>query len=161
MSKKISKSDWEGIVEQYYDQIYAYAFQFFRSEHEARDATQDAFIKAHSSVSKLKDRSKAKAWLYSIVRNVCIDKKRKWKRRFESIFPGEITEKTESSQLEDILIQQLVAELPERQREVFILRHWHGFSTEETAKLLGIDQGSVKSHLSRAIKKLKKQILEV
>jgi RNA polymerase sigma factor (sigma-70 family) len=42
-----------------------------------------------------------------------------------------------------------------RQREVFILRHWHGFSTAETAELLQLHEGTVKSHLKRGVETVK------
>ena len=55
-------------------------------------------------------------------------------------------------------LHKLVARLSQRQREVFILRHWHGFSTEETAEQLGLNCGTVKSHLKRAIDHLKHEL---
>lgn len=69
----------------------------------------------------------------------------------------DIEEKQDYSLLHEI--KQLVCNLPQRQKEVFILRHWHGFSTKETADLLSIGEGSVKSHLSRAIDKIKLDLL--
>lgn len=57
-------------------------------------------------------------------------------------------------------IQQLLTQLPLRQREVFLLRAWQEFSTRETAFALSISEGSVKTHYKRAIDYLRSQLGE-
>lgn len=52
-------------------------------------------------------------------------------------------------------LDQEVNALPDRQREAFFLRCWEGFSTEETASIMGCTTGSVKTHYSRALNRLK------
>lgn len=78
-----------------------------------------------------------------------------WNRFFNNHASAEV-DTGESQEVELALaIKGALKELPRRQHEVFVLRHWHGFSTAETAELLGIDQGTVKSQLKRAIDKIK------
>ncbi len=53
-----------------------------------------------------------------------------------------------------------LAALPPRQQEAYLLRHWQAFSVTETAAIMGCSEGSVKTHLSRAIQSLKEQLGE-
>ncbi len=149
------------IVSDYYEAIYTFAYHLSRSREDAEDITQDTFLRAQRNLHQLKSPGLAKHWLYKIARNVFYDRKRSLK-----YFLGFIKSERDSPpstshepELETILAQ-LIQRLPLRQREVFILRHWHEFSTEETARLLGISEGSVKSHLSRAILKLKDDLTD-
>lgn len=57
-------------------------------------------------------------------------------------------------------INELLAELPARQREVFLLRNWQGLSVRETAEAMNISDGSVKTHLSRAVTALRERLQE-
>lgn len=54
-----------------------------------------------------------------------------------------------------VRLKSAMAELPDRQREAFVLRIWHGLSTEETAQSMGCSDGSVKTHLARALSNLR------
>lgn len=147
--------DFDPIIDEFYTPIYRFCLFFLGSEAEAADATQDTFVKAHRSINSIRKNESTKHWIYAIARNTCIDRKRWWKRLRLFQEQSVASERVEQSEDLKILLKRLIAELPERQREVFILRHWHGFSTEETAQLLRVEEGTVKSHLKRAIDKLK------
>lgn len=151
--------DWNDFVEEHYDGIYRYCFSIMRSKEDAEDAVQNAFLKAWKKRSALTKVSSAKAWMYSIARNTCIDKKRWW-NRWKLSFTQADVEVPAGPQPESLshTLKALINNLPHKQREVFILRHWHGFSTSEAAELLGIQPGTVKSHLKRAVDSLKKSI---
>lgn len=143
------------MVELYYQRIYAYCYHFLGKRSEAEDATQEIFLKAMRCTDDIGDAAAFRFWIYRVARNHCIDRTRWWKRFLaRAAEEGEIADtranQADLSELREELRQFLLA-LPIRQRDVFILRHWHGFSTEETAKLLGISSGTVKSHLKRAV----------
>ncbi len=57
-----------------------------------------------------------------------------------------------------LVIEGAVAELPERQREAFLLRYWEEFDVAETAAVMGCSEGSVKTHCSRAVQALSKAL---
>lgn len=153
-------SKWNSFVESHYEAIYRYCLQFLCSQVEAEDATQQTFVKAWKSFAKLNKPEAAKSWLYSIARHVCIDRLRAHRR---SPILSELSDQKSQQKSDPALsltLQQLIVELAQRQREVFILRHFHGFSTKETAKLLRISEGSVKSHLKRAVDFLRERLEE-
>lgn len=155
--------NWDMVVDLYYQSIFAFTVQFLGSRDEANDATQETFLKAlrskKSVINQLPNSHVVKYWLYRIARNVCIDRKRWYKRLLAFRKSIEFDELVEEERPISKTLKTLIAELPTKQREVFILRQWHGFSTEETANLLKIDPGTVKSHLSRAISRLKTELV--
>ena len=149
---------WDEFVENFYSPIYRFCFHILGSREEAEDLTQETFLKAFKNFSSINKQDSAKYWIYSIARNGCIDRKRWWKRL---LLQDATTEEIAAPGREpdiSLTLSKLIAALPQKQREVFILRHWHGFSTEEVAEFLKIDGGTVKSHLKRAVDKLKAQL---
>jgi len=152
--------NWQDFLERYYDRIYRYGYFYFKGNTaEAEDATQKTFLKAWRSFGSLRSRESEKAWIYSIARNVCHDRSRWWKRHL--IFKKELPQEASvpAQELVSPALLRCIDELPRRQREVFLLRHWHEFSTDETADQLGISAGAVKSHLKRAITALREKLI--
>lgn len=153
--------NWEDFLDRYYDRIYRYCFFFFGGNAaDAEDATQVTFVKAWKSFGALRTREAEKAWVYSIARNTCLDRKRWWKRFLNFRDQLEVDSYTLPVGTVSPSLLRLIHELPARQREVFLLRHWHEFSTEETAGQLDISAGTVKSHLKRAVDTLRAKLLE-
>lgn len=155
----MTSPNWDQFVATHYQAVYRYCFHFLGSEADGEDAVQKTFLKAWNSFSALKDPNAAKAWLYSIARNICIDQSRWWKRT-QKVKESLEQQATGSKEIElSLTLRYLILKLPRKQKEVFILRHLHDFSTKETAAMLGIGEGTVKSHLSRAVTTLKGELL--
>ncbi|NMC62169.1 MAG: RNA polymerase sigma factor [SAR324 cluster bacterium] len=150
---------WNEIVEACYRDIYSYAYRIMTSVHDAEEVTQDTFLQAFKSLKGEEKLEQVRPWLFKVARNKCIDRKRWWKRWSllkRSFFSHEPKIEADTQCIDFSPINAL----PKRQKEILLLRHWHGFSTAETAKILGINEGTVKSHLKRAVEKVKLAILE-
>lgn len=152
----MSNQRWDEFVEEYYERIFNFCRQFLGDYEEARDVTQQVFSKCFVSLTSLRDKQSEKAWVYSVARNCCIDRKR-WYKRYLHWFStdNEAQARTNSNSDLQLTLRELISTLPRQQREVFILRHLQDFSTEETARLLKISESTVKTQLKRAVDKLK------
>lgn len=157
---RFDKKQWGNLVSEYQEAIFAYCYHILGSRAEAEDACHDTFVKAFEHLDALSKDSALKSWIYSIARNVCLDRHRWWKRWSSSAGkeePSQLSAQAPDPHLA-MALEREINLLPLRQREVFVLRHFHGFTTNETARLLNCDAGTVKSHLKRAVDKLKLEL---
>jgi RNA polymerase sigma factor, sigma-70 family len=137
---------------------------------EARDLVQDALWKAYRSLERFRGDSSIKSWIWRITINEGIKRLRRrnrWKRVSDWLGLGqrqsmELEEKTTPLPDQQVehkrqlqAIQQLLAQLPDRQRMVVVLRYFEDLSIEEIGAALGIAPGTVKTHLIRAVRQLR------
>ncbi|SET67386.1 RNA polymerase sigma factor [Paenibacillus sp. NFR01] len=154
------------MMEDYGPDVWNYAFFLTRSREMADDISQEVFLKAYRSIGKYRGESSLKTWLLTITRNTSFSARRNsfWKR-FAPLGDHQ-TQQTASAEHEAMgnaytnRIWELIMSLPDKHREVLVLDLHHGFSIAETAKLLGIAEGTVKSRLSRARDKIRVAIKE-
>jgi RNA polymerase sigma-70 factor (ECF subfamily) len=180
LAKQVSEGDREAfqeIVEDNKKKIFYLAFDLTGSQQDAEDLSQDVFFKAFRSMHTFKGEASISTWLYRITLNAFMDQKRK--KSFEaeknqqpldeqfsdgrrSIFnvnsAAENPENYAESQQMQMHIEQALERLSPRERSVFVMRHYQGMPGKEVGVLLGISEGTVKSLLSRAIKKLQKML---
>ncbi len=163
------KNAFKEIVENNKKKIFYLAFDLTGSKQDAEDLSQDVFIKAFCSLQKFKGNASLSTWLYRITLNSFIDQKRKksvlnhspgWEchpTHDESPYSGNPETYAESLQIQQH-IEQALHRLTPRERSVFVLRHYRGMAGKEVAELLNISQGTVKSLVFRAVKKLRKEL---
>lgn len=140
--------------------LYRIAFYILESEAEAEDAVQEVFLKLWESRSALEGIRNPKAYSIRMLRNLCLDRIRQARRlAFQEELPegiretdrdGEIDAK---SRLNKVL--EAVKALPDRQREVLILRTVEGLSYEEIASRTGMNNLTCRVLLSQARAKIK------
>ncbi len=150
------------------DKIFALAWGVLQNREDAMDATQEVFIKLHSALDRFSPSDNLNAWLYRVCLNHCIDRKRraKWTstemsdedwERLQGSPDGEPEFRAYQSEMGRI-IRKAVDQLPERQRLVFVLRHYKLLSLNEISEAMGCTPGAVKAHLSRATANLRDRL---
>ena len=143
------------------DRIFALAWGVLQNREDAMDAVQEVFIKLHSALPKFPPDNNLSAWLYRVCLNHCIDRKRRKKRAATTDMTEEEWDRLQGDERDDPsfiagqsetgrIIRAAVDQLPERQKLVFILRHYRLLSISEIADAMGCTQGAVKAHLCRA-----------
>lgn len=149
----------ELLVRRYEEVALRFAHRMLGSSDEARDAVQEAFYRALSHLPDLHGRFGP--WFFRILSNVCTDQYRK--RRRTALLPLNGSERANPDPDHTLraLVRQALQLLPERYRTVIALRDLEGFSTQETADLLGIREGAVRVLLFRARQRLATVIREL
>ena len=142
------------------------AYLVVRNPTEAEDVTQDAFVKAYRSLGRFRDESPFRPWLLKIVRNEALNRVRGNKRRDRLAIQvgrdpvsGDAALSPEAVVLTEDEGRRLLArldDLPERYLSVLVYRYLLDLSEQETAQVLGIPAGTVKSRASRALERLRK-----
>jgi len=154
------------ITNMYQKNIFQLAYSFFQNREDALDIVQDTFLRVYKKLHHYeKDRS-FKNWILQIAKNLCIDRYRKNHKKHDqkSIGGTEIEEihltdekGTERNSNTDIkrIVSKCLKELPERQRMIFVMKHYNDLKYKDIAETLGIAVGTVKSLNFKAVNKMR------
>ena len=137
--------------------LYRVSRSLLPSAEECADAVQEALTKAWSKLNTVQPEH-FRPWLMRIVINECHNISRR-KKRVVLVAEIELPQGAEQAPNEDL--REAIAALPERLRLPLLLHYLEGFSVEETAKMLRLPAGTVKSRLHHARLSLRAQLLEV
>lgn len=136
--------------------VYHLALSYTKSRQDAEDITQQAFIRLLENQDKINP-GKEKFWLATVTVNLCKNLLRSaWRSKTEPLSEELFFEHPEQSE-----IFWAVMALNETERAVVLLYYYEGYSTRETAKILGISNTAVTTRLNRARKHLKGKLEEV
>lgn len=162
-------NEFEKLVTAYEKNVYNIALRLVGDPEDAADMTQETFIKAYRALGSFRGDSKFSVWLYRIASNVCLDFLRSRSRRkqvslsVEDEYGEAFMELPDmSGNPEEQLMKKLSMEavrrgleqLPPQQRQILVLRELGGLSYAELAQSLGLEEGTVKSRIFRARKRL-------
>jgi RNA polymerase sigma-70 factor (ECF subfamily) len=149
-----SKGKIETLVDAHYEALYRYAYRLSGASQTAEDLTQETFCQAQDKLHQLRDETKAKSWLFSILRNAFLHRLRSRKQEKEISLDGigEIPERAAEPVLpiDSAQLQQVLNELPEAFRTPIILYYFEDFSYKDIAEQMNVPLGTVMSRLARA-----------
>lgn len=165
------------LVEKYSSFVYRTIFYDIKNHEDAEDIAQDVFIKAYGALNGFRYDSEFTTWLYRICKNAVYDYARK-SSRSKTVSISDMTydeneekeaeipdrsgnfepEKQVMSKETVSIVRKAISELSEEHRSVIVLRDIEGYSYAEIAEMLSLEEGTVKSRLSRARIALKKKL---
>lgn len=165
------------LVERYQTKIYNLALRMCGNEDDAFDLAQESFLRAWRNLGSFQFESAFSTWLFRLCSNICLDFLRAKKRRaavsltmtddegeenqLEVPDPGKTPEEAVFAAEDRELLTRALNELPADQREILTLRAIDDLSYSEIARILNLQEGTVKSRLSRARTALRKQLLQI
>ena len=165
-----NRMSFQELVSMFQEDIYRLAYYRTYSQMDAEDITQEVFVQAYRKFKSLNDTKRFRAWLYSIAVNRCNDflRKRKYLSllQFRSSQEHEIMEagKGMSNNYNDSIakkkfweqVRSLLDKLSTMEREVFTLRFMDHRNINEIAEIMDKSESTVKTHLYRALNKVRK-----
>jgi RNA polymerase sigma-70 factor, ECF subfamily len=120
----------------------------------ARDLVQDVFLALLERRGELRDVRSARAWLFTVARNRCLTRlrQRRTRNRLDEVVAGEAADAPgpPDSDEDAVFVRRALAELPDEQREILVLREYQEFSYREIAVIAQTTESAVKSRLFRA-----------
>ncbi len=164
MAKPGSPQAIQRLVEDFYVPLYRYAFRLSGSSADAEDLTQETFCKAQLHFGQLRDPSRAKPWLFSILRNAYLHRARAERQQpcvsLENV--GDLAEPLppQLPEIDPERLQQALNELPETFRTPIILYYFEDFAYRDIAEQMDLPLGTVMSRLARAKAFLRSRLVE-
>ena len=159
---------YDYIVSKYTKRVVSIAWGIVRNATDAEDLAQEAFVKAYESIRRFKTGEPFGPWIYRIVTNLGLDVMKHRKRfRHEEITDSAPAARGDRADLPAIAnelaerIDRGIESLPEMQRMVARLYLVEEFGHAEIAKMTGLSEGTVRSHLSLARGKLKEKLADL
>ena len=161
MKRSQRDAEFEAYVAAARPRLRRLAYSLCGDWHTADDVVQTALAKLYVVWPRVSRASNQDAYVRRTVARTTIDESRRPWRRERSGLDGHDRASEEPGALDRQDLVAALQRLPEMQRKTVVLRHWLGLSVTETAHDLGIAEGTVKSHTSRALAALHELMNEV
>lgn len=142
------------LYQQIYPDMYRFALYTLRDKEDAEDAVSEAVADAFAAILKLRSEEAFKSWMFKILSNKCKNKLKEYANKTLEL-PEDIEEKASGQQVEEAaLVRKIFFELGEEERLIISMHLFAGYTSREMAELLHINENTIRSKESRALKKL-------
>jgi RNA polymerase sigma-70 factor (ECF subfamily) len=169
---------FEVLFDRHRRSVYSFILKYVSDQGRAEEILQETFLRVIKKQRTFKRRSKFSTWLYTIARNLCIDKLRRMKhRKARSLDQPLKRDEKDGQKLYDKIpgkdrdaesrvldweirqrVEEAVAQLPDDQKEVFLLREVSRLPFKEIAEVVGCPENTVKSRMRYALERLRKSL---
>ncbi|MET8877019.1 RNA polymerase sigma factor SigM [Nocardia sp. NPDC004604] len=152
------------LLRRHNDHLWQTALRTSYTREDAADSLQDALLSAHRTAASFRAEAEVRSWLHAIVVNACLDRIRRNKtRRAVSLSAETMPEPKDTrddiAELEmSLVIDRALFTLPEDQRAALVAVELEGRSVAETAALLGVPEGTIKSRCARGRQRLQERL---
>ena len=159
---------FDQLVLRYQARAYRTAWLILRDTEAARDLSQEAFVRLYQSAGRFRGEARFSTWFHRILVNLCLDHRRQWRfwrQRAEPAAEIEQLPAPETNPLDAVGREQTaktlwdaVARLSPRQRAAVVLMVQEGLETREIAAVLKMSEATVRVHLHRAVRALRRTL---
>lgn len=156
----LTESNIEEFIRQNYDEIYKYCYWKIRNPLDAEDLTQETFLRFVKNLDSYTDKGKPKALLYTIAKNLCINKSRQ--KTLLSLDAAEnIKSESKTEEIENrVMLEQYLCTLSKEQQEILLLRYGQDLQINEIADITGLSRFTVMYRIKTALSALNKKMKE-
>lgn len=168
---------FDDLYNKYRVSVYSLACYLTQNQREAEDLFQETWLRVVQNLHKTSNMRDLKAWIFTITANLYRDELRK--KRIRRLFflqksinsdhrversngklgSGKLNTTSETNRVDMCMtISQAMADLPDRQRLIFVLKEIEGFKHSEISEILGLPVGTIKSQMHRAVKRLQRNL---
>lgn len=165
--KRGEMTAFDQIYAMYSHKLFSFVYKMVKIEAEADDIVQEVFVKIWESKHKLEDYQLLNSYIFTIAYNTSVDiiRKRVSNHKYIehlkklSVRP-EVPEQVDEVEYKDFLneVDRLIEELPERQKQVYLLHREQGLTYPEIAEKLSISKNTVENHMGKALSSLRQKM---
>jgi RNA polymerase sigma-70 factor (TIGR02954 family) len=146
------------LMQAYKVDLYKTALSFLKNEHEALEAVQEITYRAYKSIRQVRESSYFKTWLIRIMINYCNDQ---LKRNQRTVLNEEVLlRQGKPENHEEMELKEAMLALDERSREILTLKYFHDLKIKDIAESMKCPEGTVKTWLNKALKRLRGKLEE-
>ena len=145
------------LVRRHSGRLYGFLQRYHPDRDDCEDLLQETWVRALANLNRFDPEKRFSTWLFQIALNLCRDLARRdqvrsrFRKGVQEMQHGN-TGVTAEEKVDAMKAMQAIETLPQQQKEVLLLRYYHGFPEAEVSEILGCPRGTVKSRLHQAVK---------